>query len=148
MPLKETTDVIEKILSNIAALVPGYLNIPEDKEMSQGSSSVCIIEKDGTVHGKMFGNDKARMRHTFNTAWKKASQVWMTGMKTGEFEKRVYSGELNENDYGVSKPDMIGWEGGQPVTLKNGTVLSIGYSGFRSSSDLEIVLRGVEKAGV
>ena len=87
------------------------------------------------------------MRHTFKTAWTKASQVWMTGMKTGDFEKRVYSGELNENDYGVSKPDMIGWEGGQPVTLKDGTVLSIGYSGFRSSSDLNIVLRAVERAG-
>ena len=95
----------------------------------------------------MFGSDKARMRHTFKTAWTKASQVWMTGMKTGDFEKRVYSGELNENDYGVSKPDMIGWEGGQPVTLKDGTVLSIGYSGFRSSSDLNIVLRAVERAG-
>src|SRR3990172_7374703 len=112
--------VIEKILSNITALVPEYLNIPEDKEMSKGCSSVCIIEEDGTVHGKMFGTDKTRMRHTFKTAWTKASQVWMTGMKTGEFEKRVFSGELDENKFGVSKPDLIGWEGGQPVTLKDG----------------------------
>ncbi len=148
MPVKESTAVIESILSHITALVPEYENNPEDKKMSNGGSAVCIIEKDGTIHAKMFGTDKVRMRHTFNTAWTKASQVWMTGMKTGEFEKRVYAGELNENDYGVSKPDMIGWEGGQPVTLKDGTVLSAGYSGFRSASDLEIVLRAIKKAGV
>jgi uncharacterized protein GlcG (DUF336 family) len=140
--------VIEKILSNITELVPEYLSIPEDKALSNGGSAVCIIEKDGTLHGKMFGSDKTRMRHTFKTAWTKASQVWMTGMKTGEFEKKVYAGELDENKFGIIKPDLIGWEGGQPVTLKDGTVLSVGYSGFRSSSDLEIVLRAIAKAGV
>jgi len=139
---------IEKILSNITALTPEYFAIPEDKETAKGGAAVCIIESDGTLHGKMFGTDKVRMRHTFNTAWKKASQVWMTGMKTGEFEKKVYAGELDENKFGVIKPDLIGWEGGQPITLKNGSVLSVGFSGFRSSSDLEIVLRAVEKERV
>ena len=136
---------IEKILSNITELAPEYFNNPEDKKVANGGAAVCIIEKDGTVHGKMFGTDKTRMRHTFLTAWRKGSQVWMTGMKTGEFEKKVYAGELDENKFGIIKPDLIGWEGGQPVTLKNGTVLSVGFSGFRSSSDLEIVLRAVEK---
>jgi glc operon protein GlcG len=45
-------------------------------------------------------------------------------------------------------PDMIGWEGGQPITLKDGTKLSIGYSGFRGTSDLEIVIKALKKANI
>lgn len=139
----QSTNTIEKIISNITALVPEYLNIPADKAISKGDCAVCIIEQDGTVHGKMFGNNKTHMRHIYTIAWTKASQVWMTGLKTGEFEKKVFAGELNENDFGITKPDMIGWEGGQPVTLKDGTRLSVGFSGFRSESDLQIVLRAI-----
>jgi glc operon protein GlcG len=81
-------------------------------------------------------------------AWIKASQVWLTGMKTGEYEKKVYSGELSEGIVGISKPDLIGWEGGQPVVLKEGSKLFIGFSGFRGVTDLEIVLKAVEQLEV
>jgi glc operon protein GlcG len=73
----------------------------------------------------------------------KASQVWITGMKTGEFEKKVFNNELNEKTFGIRRPDFIGWEGGQPVKLADGTILSIGVSGFRSISDLEIVVKAI-----
>ena len=90
-------------------------------------------------------NDKIRSRESFRVAWIKASQVWLTGMKTGEFEKKVYSGELSESISGIRKPDFIGWDGGQPVILNDGSKLSIGFSGFRGVTDLEIVLKGVEQ---
>ena len=121
---------------------------PLDKAISQGVSALCIIEQDGTIHGKMYGEDKNRMRHCFKIAWTKASQVWITGMKTGEYEKKVFNNEVDHGVYGILMPDFIGWEGGQPITLKDGTLLSIGFSGFRGTSDIEIVQRAVAKAGV
>ena len=138
--------MIENLMRSIESFIPEYRNNPVDNENSNGGCAVCIIEKDGTVHGKMFGDNKARMRHTYKVAWIKASQVWLTGMKTGEFEKKVFAGEIDEHNYGVSKPDMIGWERGQPIVLKDGTQLSIGFSGFRSESDLQIVLRAISAA--
>jgi hypothetical protein len=52
-------------------------------------------------------------------------------MKTGEFEKQLFNGEIAEQTYGIKMHDLIGWEGGQPVTLADGSSLSIGFSGFR-----------------
>ena len=66
-------------------------------------------------------------------------------MKTGEYEKKVYANEISENIAGISKPDFIGWEGGQPIILKDGTKLSVGFSGFRGVTDLEIVLKALEQ---
>jgi glc operon protein GlcG len=40
---------------------------------------------------------------------------------------------------------LVGWLGGQPVTLRDGTKLSVGFSGFRGISDLEIVVKALEK---
>lgn len=34
-------------------------------------------------------------------------------------------------------------EGGQPVRLADGTILSIGFSGFRDVNDLDIVVRAI-----
>jgi uncharacterized protein GlcG (DUF336 family) len=88
------------------------------------------------------------MRHSFKIAWTKSSQVWITGMKTGEYEKRVFNKEVDPGLFGISMPDFIGWEGGQPVNLKDGTLLSIGFSGFRGTSDLEIVQRAISKIDI
>jgi len=66
-------------------------------------------------------------------------------MKTGEYEKKIYSGEINEEIAGISKPDLIGWEGGQPIKFKNGSILSVGFSGFRGVSDLEIVVKALKQ---
>ena len=94
------------------------------------------------------GTDINRTRQSYKIAWTKASQVWITGYKTGEYEKLVYSGQIDENKFGIIRPDFLGWEGGQPVTLKDGTRLSVGFSGFRGTSDLEIVLKAVVNAGM
>lgn len=138
----------ERIISEIVELIPDYIAIPDDLSISNGNVAICIINEDGLVSGRLFGNNKIRSRESFKVAWTKASQVWITGFKTGEYETLVYNNQINENDYGISRPDMIGWEGGQPVTLKDGTRLSIGFSGFRGTSDLEIVLKAIQKVNL
>jgi glc operon protein GlcG len=136
----------ERIISEIEELIPAYISDPNDLGISNGNVAICIINEDGLVSGRLFGKNKIRSRESFKVAWIKASQVWITGFKTGEYETLVYSSQINENDYGISRPDMIGWEGGQPVILKDGTRLSIGFSGFRGISDLEIVIKAKQKA--
>ena len=141
---EQLRNTINDILKNIERLIPAYMADEEDRKKANGNVSVCIIDKDGNIYGKMFGgNDKIRGRETFRVAWVKASQVWLTGVKTGEFEKLAFNNEIDEEQFGIKRPDYIGWEGGQPVTLKDGTVLAIGFSGFRSASDLEIVLKAL-----
>jgi glc operon protein GlcG len=142
---------MEKIIKLIAAaekLIPEYLANPEDAAISGGGSAICIIDEDNNVFGKLFGTDKIRCRQCYKIAWIKASQVWITGYKTGEFEKLAYSGQIDEKQFGIIRPDYLGWEGGQPVSLKDGTKLSIGFSGFRGTSDLEIVVRAISNAGL
>ncbi len=47
---------------------------------------------------------------------------------------------IDESTYGIVKPDLIGWDGGQPIRLQDGTVLSVGFSGI---NDLDIVIKAV-----
>ncbi len=145
----DTTDLagtIRKITLEAEKLIPSYMNNEEDKRIANGSVAICILDKDGNIYGKMFGANKIRARESFRVAWTKASQVHLTGMKTGEFEKLAFNKEIDEKSYGIERPDYIGWVGGQPVTLKDGTKLSVGFSGFRGIVDLEIVLKAI--AGV
>jgi len=70
------------------------------------------------VHGKMFGTNKPRLRESYKVACIKASQVWLTGIKTGEYERISFINELSENADVIGAPDLIGWAGGQPRTQK------------------------------
>jgi glc operon protein GlcG len=134
---------IEKIISAIESLIPEYMQNPADSGISNGNVALCIIDEEGQVFGKLFGKDKIRSRHSYKIAWTKASQVWITGTKTGEFEKLVFTKQIDEHKFGISRPDFIGWEGGQPIILNDGTKLSVGFSGFRGVSDLEIVAKAI-----
>ncbi len=138
-----TDDVIGKLVAAVEKLVPEYAAVEEDGSRNEGNCALCIIEENGAVHGKMFGTDKVRQRHSFRIAWLKASQVWITGMKTGEFEKLVFTGQIDEKKYGIIRPDFIGWEGGQPVVAAGNRKLFVGFSGFRGATDLEIVRRAL-----
>ncbi len=137
---------IEKLISNIEELVPTYMAIPEDQAKSNGVASLCIIDEDGQIYGKIFGTDKLRGRDSFRIAWTKASQVWITGIKTNEYERMIFTGQIDPQPFGIKLPDLVGWLGGQPVNLCDGTKLSVGFSGFRGNSDLEIVVKALEKA--
>ncbi|KRD07323.1 hypothetical protein ASE21_17670 [Flavobacterium sp. Root901] len=129
----------------IEDLIPSYMEVQEDKVISNGNVAVCIIDEEGTVYGRMYGNDKARKRQSYKIAWTKASQVWLTGVKTGDYEKLVFNNIVAENANGIDAPDLIGWQGGQPLTLSDGTKLSVGFSGFRGTTDLEIVIKAFKK---
>ena len=138
---KDLKTSIDKILDGIANLVPVYLENEEERIKANGNVAVCLIDDEGNIYGKIFGTDKGRGRESFRVAWIKASQVWITGVRTGEFERKVFNKEIMEEEFGIRKPDYIGWEGGQPITIGDGIVLSVGVSGLRGVSDLEIVVK-------
>jgi glc operon protein GlcG len=136
---------IEKLINCIEELVPVYMAIPEDYAKSNGVASLCIIDENGRIYGKVFGNEKLRSRDSFKIAWTKASQVWITGIKTNDYEKLVFADQIDPQQFGIKLPDLVGWLGGQPITLHDGTKISVGFSGFRGTSDLEIVVKALEK---
>ena len=135
---------IQLLFELIQGLIPIFMKNPDDVASSNGNVAICIIDTDGNVHGKMFGNDQLISRRIYNIAWTKASQAWITGMKTGEYERKVFNGEIDESICGIETPDLVGWLGGQPITLNDGTNLAIGFSGFSGKSDLKIVEKAVE----
>jgi uncharacterized protein GlcG (DUF336 family) len=89
-----------------------------------------------------------RQRDTAGTAWKKASQVWLTWIATGEYERKVYNGEVEWWRFGVMKPDLIGWEGGLPVRSSDGSLVSLGFSGFRGETDVAILKEALAAIGL
>ncbi len=142
-PTNRLQPAIDRIIAKLEQLIPEYAKNPADA-FAHGNVAVCIIDEEGKLYGKIWGKNKVEGRTFARLAWIKATQVWITGMKTGEYEKRLFNGEFEEEKYGITKPDLIGWEGGQPVTLGDGTRLSVGFSGFRGINDLEIVLKAAE----
>jgi uncharacterized protein GlcG (DUF336 family) len=137
---------VNQVFQAIERLIPQYMEVPEDRSISNGNVAACIIDENGQVHGKMFGTNKPRLRQSYRVAWTKAGQVWLTGVKTGEYERMVFTKEVGENANGIEAPDLIGWEGGQPLTMKDGTRLSVGFSGFRGVTDLEIMVKALAEA--
>ena len=61
----------------------------------------------------------------------------------GECEEKVFAGTIDESKFGIIRPEFIGWEGAQPIIVDGQTKLSVGFSGFRGTSDLEIVKNAV-----
>ncbi len=147
MTKKTSKEQIEAIISTVEKLIPEYQKKPENP-WSDGNVAICIIDEQGNLYGKLYGSNKVKTRGTFKIAWIKASQVWITGLKTGEFEKKIFNGELKEDDFGIQAPDFIGWPGGQPIVLKDGTKLSVGFSGFSGANDLGIVQRAIQELGI
>lgn len=144
MPSAQLTSLIHSLFAHIEKLLPHYLQQPEDERIANGNCAACIIDEEGMVYGRLYGTYKIRSREAFRVAWTKASQVWITGLKTGEYEKKFFNNEVEE--CGIEVPDLIGWEGGQPLMLKDGTRLSVGFSGIRGVYDLEIMAKALEAA--
>ena len=109
--------LIPNIILAVEQRLPEFLAQEEDRNNIDGICALCLIDDTGGIHGKLFGRDKIRLRNSFRLAWIKASQVWITGLKTGEFEKQVYSGALDDATFGIIRPEFIGWEGGQRLKL-------------------------------
>lgn len=140
----ELQSLVNRIIEEAEKLIPHYMISEEDSRIAKGNCAICLIAQDGMIHGKMYGTNVIRARESFRVAWTKASQVHITGYKTGEFEKLAFNKEIDEKSFGIERPDYIGWVGGQPLVLKDGTKLSVGFSGFRGIIDLEIVVKALE----
>ena len=146
MTNEKLQQIINKMFESISAQVPTFKTSEPDWKISAGNVAVCIIDDAGNIYGKIWGNDKLRGRKFYDVAYRKASQVWITGYKTGEFERLVFTDKLNYRDFGIELPDRMGWEGGQPIHLDDETRISCGFSGFKGVNDLAIVKRAAEEA--
>ena len=146
MTNEKLQQVINKMMESITAQIPSYKNSEADWSISQGNVSVCIIDDAGNIYGKIWGNDKLKGRGYFDVAYRKASQVWITGYKTNEFERLIFTDKLNYKDFGIILPDLIGWKGGQPIQLDAETRICCGFSGFTGANDLAIVKKAAEEA--
>lgn len=142
MPSNQLSSLIPALFDKVAELLPAYLQNPEDERIANGNCAACVIDEEGNVYGKLYGTYKIRSREAYRVAWTKASQVWITGLKTGEYEKKFFNNEVEE--CGIDVPDLIGWEGGQPLTLKDGRKLFVGFSGIRGVYDLEIMAKALK----
>jgi glc operon protein GlcG len=147
MDATELKNRIDRIIQSAGKLLPAFLADPADEGISGGNVSLCIVDLNGQVHGAMWGNDKIKQRYTFQTAWRKASQVWITGIATGQYEELVYSKQIDPFQHGIQKPDLIGWEGGWPVKFGGGLQLAVAVSGMRGGKDTELVEKAVSAAG-
>ena len=145
MDTTQLEKIINSIFEALEVEISGFRSSPEDWRISDGNVAICIITEAGKIYGKLFGNDRLKQRKFFSIAWQKASQVWITGHKTGDYEKIVFGGEMNPEDSPIELPDLIGWVGGQPIQIDHDTKLSIGFSGFRGFNDIEIVQRAIQK---
>lgn len=138
--------LINKMFESISAQIPTYKNSEADWNISQGNVAVCIIDDAGNIYGKIWGNDKLKGRRFFDVAYRKASQVWITGYATNEYERLVFADKLNYKDFGIELPDLMGWQGGQPILLNADTRISCGFSGFKGVTDLAIVKNAADEA--
>ena len=135
--------LIGEVLIELENLVPGYENSSEDWRISKGNVAVCIVTEDGRVFGKVYGSDKTSQRKFFDIAWRKASQVWITGHNTGDYEQIVFGGSMDPDDAPIELPDLIGWMGGQLIHIDDQTKLAVGFSGFQGANDVAIVQQAV-----
>src|SRR5262245_26469416 len=126
MTTERMQQLINKMIDSISEQIPSYKNSVEDWKNCQGNVALCIIDDNGNIYGKIWGDDKLRGRKYFDIAYRKASQVWITGYKTGDFERLVFTDQLNYKDFGIELPDLMGWQGGQPIQLDNETRICCG----------------------
>jgi len=131
----------EHLIKEVARLLPVFLEDPVDREQSQGCAAVASIYPSGQIHGRIFGDDKRQGSVFFGIACRKLIQVWCMGYATGRFEQLVYADKLDECQFGINRPDLIGWEGGVPFELADGTCFAAAFSGFPGVKDIEILTR-------
>ena len=109
MEAVQLTKTIEQLIHESGKFIDTYMQNEEDRRIANGNVSVCIIDDEGNIFGRMFGTNKVRARESFRVAWTKASQVHITGFKTGEFEKKAFNEEIDE----TSKIINLFLEGGE-----------------------------------
>lgn len=131
--------ICNQIADEVERLLPEYLKNPDDAAISRGGCALSMLNAQGESCGRMFGDIPARKRECAQTAWKKANQVWLTGYATGQFETLVYSGKIDETQFGLSRPEYIGWIGGVEAKTTSGERLILAFSGMRGEQDVAIL---------
>jgi uncharacterized protein GlcG (DUF336 family) len=131
----------ELLVAEVARLFPSFIEDPVNRTNSGGCAAVVVIGADGSLHGRLFGEDKTRMRRYHGIASRKAAQVWCTGYPTERFEQLVFSGTLDEKQFGLERPDFIGWKGGVALQAADGQRIAAGFAGFPGVKDVEILER-------
>jgi len=139
--------IIQALIDTVEAILPEFLADPEDFRIAEGNMAFYILDASGNLHGRMFGTDRAKQRLSGKVAWHKVTQVWLTGKPTGTYERLVYNNEVPWWEYGVPKDEFIGWEGGVPAQLEDGTVLSLALSGLRGERDVEVLRKATGLVG-
>ena len=135
----EFQQLCNQIADEVERLLPTYLQNPEDATISRGGSALAMLNAQGDSCGRLFGDKPARQRECAQVAWKKANQVWLTGYATGQFETLAYSGKIDENQFGLSRPEYIGWLGGVEARTHSGERLILAFSGMRGEQDVAIL---------
>jgi glc operon protein GlcG len=138
----------QRLLEHVISLYPSYIKDPLDVQWHFGNAAVLAIEPDGAVRGHIFGDNKELGQKCFQVAMRKVLQVWRTGYHTGHFEELVYAGKLDENTFGLQRPDLIGWQGGVPLLSADGRLIATAFSGFRGTKDIEILERSADAVGL
>jgi glc operon protein GlcG len=147
MDQTQTAAKIEEFIAAVEKLLPGFLANPADKAIADGNVALLIIDETGHMWGRLLGTDRHRQRGSSKIAWQKATQVWLTNIATGRFEELVYSRQLDPGPFGIMNPDFIGWFGGLPATLADGTKLALAFSGMRGENDAEIMRQAAAQVG-
>jgi len=143
-----TGSLSRRIIDEVIRLYPEYAADPLDTQWNKGNATVMVIEPDGALTGHLFGTDRDIGQKCYEIATRKVMQVWRTGYLTGRFEELVYSGQLDENSFGVQRPNLIGWEGGVPIMAEDGRLIAAAFSGFRGVKDIEILERAAAAVGL
>lgn len=141
------TQTIQALIDAVEAIVPKYLEDPEDFKIADGNMALYILDESGNMYGRMFGSDRAKQRISGKVAWHKVTQVWLTRKSTGTYERLVYNNEVPWWEYGVPKNEFIGWEGGVPAQLEDGSFLALALSGLRGDKDVEVLHEAVARVG-
>lgn len=135
------------IVAEVRQLLPRYLEDATDFAIAQGKCSLVIMNAAGDGVSAMFGEVSRRQRETAQIAWKKAHQVWLTGYSTERFETLVYSGQLDDSQFGLPRPEFIGWLGGVEARTSSGERLILAFSGMRGEQDVAIVKEAASRLG-
>ena len=141
MNREEFQTLCNTIADEVAKLLPEFLEVTEDFNISRGNCALSMLNARGESCGRVFGDFAPRQRECAQIAWKKANQVWLTGYATGAFETLVYAKEIDESQFGLARPEYIGWIGGLEAKTRDGERLVLAFSGMRGEQDVAILRR-------
>lgn len=136
-------EIFQQLLDEVGKLFPEFDANPTDHAICGGNGAALILDAQGNWYGRMYGTNPDKQRQTSRVAWQKVTQVWATNVATGVYEEMVYSKQLNWWEFGIPLPELIGWRGGLPARLADGSRVAIAFSGFRGEIDCEILIRAV-----